>query len=70
MDKDLLVYYMKKSGHSRETIAKELGITERTLSSKLNGHAEFTHTEIQKLATACNLAGSDILSVFFNKSVE
>ncbi len=47
------------------TLAKALNITESTFSSKLNGKAEFTRSEIAKIKERYNLSAEEIDSIFF-----
>lgn len=70
MDKNLLVYCIKRSGKTREDIAKALGISLKTLTNKILGHSEFTASEIRRFAYTCNLSSSEIVSVFFADNVE
>ena len=70
MDKDLLLYYMKKAGKTRTDVAEAVGMSERTLQNKVLGHTEFTHREITKLADVLSLSGGDLLSIFFSNIVE
>ena len=48
------------------TLAEALGITESTLSSKLNEKTEFTRSEIAKIKERYNLSAEDIDKIFFN----
>ena len=38
-----------KRGLSKKELAKEIGITEKTLFNKLNGKSDFTWSEIKKI---------------------
>lgn len=48
-----------------EDFAKDLGITQGTLSSKLMGKSEWTRAEIEKLAQLLELDPVDIIKYFF-----
>lgn len=47
-------------------LAKALGISETTLSAKLNGKAEFTRSEMEKIKLRYRLSADEIDSIFFN----
>ena len=70
MDKDLLVYYIKKAEKTREELAKQLGIAKKTLDNKLCGQTEFTLAEIRKIVNILNLDANKIAEVFFADNVE
>jgi transcriptional regulator with XRE-family HTH domain len=70
MDKDLLLYYMKKAGMTREDLAKALGITEKTLSNKILSKTEFSVSEMKKIAEACGISWEIVWRIFFGQSVE
>lgn len=55
MDKDLLVYYMKKNNVSIEKMCKELTISRSAFYRKLNGSTEFVLSEIQKITEVLKL---------------
>lgn len=48
-----------------EDFAKDLGITQGTLSTKLMGKSEWTRAEIEKLAQLLELDPVDIIKYFF-----
>lgn len=50
------------SGISQCALAKELRITPKTLSLKLNNHSEFTREEVEKI---CELTRTDLLKEIF-----
>lgn len=49
------------------TLAKALGISESTLSSKINGKAEFTRSEMAKIKERYQLSPEEIDDIFFKK---
>ena len=55
MDKDLLIYYMKKNNISIEKMCEELNISRSAFYRKLNGSTEFVLSEIQKITKLLNL---------------
>lgn len=70
MDKELLVYYLKKAGLSIQDIAKRLGLNDKTFYNKLNGRSEFKASEIRIIADRCMLSSKEIISIFFADYVE
>lgn len=48
-----------------EDCAKDLGITQGTLSAKLMGKSEWSRVEIEKLAQLLELTPTDIMKYFF-----
>ena len=50
-------------------LAKALGITETTLSTKINGKTDFTRNEIFKIKKRYNLSANEIDNIFFNLKV-
>lgn len=62
-DKDLLYYYVRKSGYTLETLGKEVGMSRVTLLNKANGKYAFTAKEI--VAIAKTLGINDLNKVFF-----
>ena len=51
------------------TLAKALDISESTLSSKLNGKAEFTRCEIAIIKERYKLTAEEIDNIFFKQEV-
>lgn len=70
MDKELLLYYLKKTGGSRKDLAAAIGISPRTLDNKLTGRTEFVGSEIKAIADFCRLTPAELFSVFFGSVVE
>ena len=65
MDKDLLIYYMKKNNISIEKMCEELNISRSAFYRKLNGSTEFVLSEIQKITKLLNLDSPT--EIFFAK---
>lgn len=56
-------------GSSKE-FAKRMGLSERTISLKLNNNVPFKQTDIEKAKEVLNLCDNDIQSYFFTKIVQ
>ena len=54
---------------TQNSFAAVLGISNATLSSKLNSKTEFTHDEIAKCVDLLDLSKEDIPQYFFAKNV-
>lgn len=67
MDKTALRAKMIINNDTGITLAKSLGISETTLSAKLNGKAEFTRGEIEKIKLRYKLSAEEIDNIFFNQ---
>lgn len=63
-DHNLLRGKMVEKGYSQKVIAKEIGISQTTLSKKMQGKADFTVTE---MVTLMYLLGIEDPSGFFYK---
>lgn len=68
MNKNLLKSIMVLHDDTNITLAEYLGISDSTLSMKMNEikGAEFTQGEIRKIITRYNLTGEQVLNIFFN----
>lgn len=68
--------YSKLSGlieekfHSRALFAKEIGISERSLSLKMTGKIQWKQNEILKACNALGIADADIPIYFFTIKVQ
>ena len=60
---------MARHGDNNLSLAKALGITEVSVSRKINNRSIFTQTEIQILADRYNLSAEDIGRIFFTLQV-
>lgn len=52
-----------------KTFAKLMGVSERTLSLKLNNQVPFKQTDIEKAIKILNLKDKDIQPYFFTRNV-
>ena len=57
---------LKRFGHTQNDLAELLGVTYQSVSIKLNGHKDFTQTEIFKIMTMYNLTPEEVVDIFFN----
>lgn len=56
--------------NSQSAFAKEIGVSERTLSLKMNGKIAWKQPEIIKAIQALNLTTDDIQEYFFKEKVQ
>lgn len=61
----LLSEKIEQSGMKKKAVAEKMQLTPAGLANKLNGKRDFSATEIKGIASAINLTGDDILSIFF-----
>lgn len=59
------------NGETQRSLAEYLGITENTLSAKINGYkgADFSQTEIFKIKEKYNLDSKQLDEIFFDIKV-
>ena len=60
-----LVETIREFGDTQSELARMLGVTESTLSWKINGKAEFKQSEIKVIADRYDLTGEEVKSMFF-----
>lgn len=58
---------IKKSGYNLTEFAELLGISNVTLSEKLNNRSEFSQAEMFKVKDILNCSNRDIIRYFFTK---
>lgn len=67
MHKALLESKMKLYGDTRKTLAGYLGISERSLTSKINERGtEFKQGEIAAIKKRYSLSEDEVVNIFFN----
>lgn len=64
--KEKIKVVLKRFGHTQNNLAELLGITYQSVSIKLNGHKDFTQTEIFKIIVMYNLTPEEVVDIFFN----
>ena len=57
---------IREFGDIQGELARMLGVTESTLSWKINGRSEFRQSEIKAIADRYGLTGEEIKSMFFS----
>ena len=68
-DYSKLLGRIKEYGYTQETLAKEIGITESSMSLKLNNKAPFKQIEIRLICQVLEIADEDIGVYFFTPKV-
>ena len=53
---------MARNGLTQRDLAEALGVTQATVSSRMNGHTEWTIRELQIVAATCGVAVTDLLA--------
>lgn len=69
MNKAALKSKMALNNDTGILLSKALGITNTTLSDKMNEKSEFTRKEIQKIKERYKLNATEIDNIFFSNSV-
>lgn len=67
LDQDKFRYYVKKSGHTLDSVANEIGVNPATLSRKIAGESDFKRNEIQLLRALLQLSSEEAEDIFFAK---
>lgn len=57
---------IREFGDTQGELARMLGVTESTLSWKINGRSEFRQSEIKAIVDRYGLTGEEIKSMFFS----
>lgn len=58
--------YVDKYNDTLENLAEYLGIAYQTLSRKMNGHVDFTLSELRKIKRRYNLTDEQMGYIFFD----
>lgn len=64
VNKDLLKDYIRKSGYKLSYIARSLGVTQATLSSKLSNRLYFRGAEVIAICVILNIPDEDKEKIF------
>lgn len=70
MNKNALLAKLAYEGIDQRKLAKEMNITENTLSRKINGKNYFTLGEVNSIKEILKLSGDEILAIFFVNDVD
>lgn len=57
---------LKQYGQTQNDLAELLGITYQSLSIKMNGHSDFTQSEIYRIMAVYRLTPEQLVDIFFN----
>ena len=71
MDKQLLRSIMALNGDTQKSLSVYLGITEQSLSAKMNNHLgkTFSKSEIESISRKYSLSADQLVSIFFTNLV-
>ncbi len=64
-DGNLLKYFLARKEMSIKDLAGRLGLNVSTLSQKLNGHRDFTISEVREIAKILSLSKQNVWDIFF-----
>ena len=67
--RELLAERIKTAGIKKGTLCKEIDVTYRTLTRKLEGESDFTESEMQNLTRVLHLSVEDRMAIFFADEV-
>lgn len=65
INKNLFRSKIALRGDTQTTLAEYLGISEASLSNKVNGKTEFVQSEISTIASRYDLSPSEVTEIFF-----
>ena len=68
-DYSKLLGRIKECGHTQKSLSEEVGISEGTMSLKLNNESFFSQKEILKICDVLGLAYTEIGAYFFTLKV-
>ena len=57
---------LEQFGHNQNDLADLLGITNQSVSIKLNRKKDFTQSEIYKIIQCYNLTAEQVMDIFFS----
>lgn len=64
-DGNLLKYFLAREEMSIKDLAEKLNLNVSTLSLKLNGHRDFTISEVREIAKILSLSKQNVWDIFF-----
>lgn len=70
MDYSKLLGRLKEKSLTQAEVAKMIKVSPSTLNGKLNGHVEFSQSEIRNLCIVLDIQDSDIPAFFFTEKLE
>lgn len=66
---NLLKATIRERGVTQCHLAKELGISDQSLSLKINGKSDFKLSEIKRLKALLHLTTAEVIGIFFGSDV-
>lgn len=69
MDYSKLLGRMREKRMTQADVARKIGISPTTLNGKLNGHVEFSQSEIRNLCKALEIHDAEISAFFFTEKL-
>jgi DNA-binding XRE family transcriptional regulator len=60
---------LSKYGQTQKDLADVLGLTYQSVSIKLNGHKDFTQSEIYVIMVIYSLTPDEVIDIFFQKGL-
>lgn len=70
MDYSKLLGRIKEKGFTQASVARMIKVSPTTMNGKLNGHVEFSQSEIRNLCEVLHIQDSDIPAFFFTEKLE
>lgn len=70
MDYSKLLGRIKEKGFTQASVARMIKVSPTTMNGKLNGHVEFSQSEIRNLCKVLHIQDSDIPAFFFTEKLE
>lgn len=64
-DGNLLKYFLARKKMNIKDLAEKLNLNASTLSLKLNGHRDFTISEVREIAKILSLSKQNVWDIFF-----
>lgn len=61
---------LMRAGMTTEDLSKKIGLSQQSISYKVNNKREFTSSEISKISDALNLSVEERDTIFFAKQVD
>lgn len=69
-DYSKLLGRIKENGLTQAALAEKIGMSETTISLKLNNKADFSQREIRKICNTLKIDDANIYDYFFNQKVQ
>lgn len=66
--KEKLRNALKRQGITQNELAEILGLTYQTISIKMNGHKDFTQSEIKAIMIVLGLTPEEVVDIFLSNN--